>query len=393
MRRGLKLFARSEYLTDILIRHPEEITVLESVAAPMAGDCARRDPELPELRSDEVSYGDKLAALRLSYRRRAFLSGARDILQPRPVYESLAENSCAADRAIAAALAIADAPEGFAVLALGRLGTREHDLLSDADLLFVREEQVDSFAAIRAAERVMEALSAYTNDGAVFPVDARLRPHGNDGELVQTVAQLETYFAHDAQGWEAVTYAKLRYVAGTQALAEHAIAATGVLARRFAADATFVTELREMRTRLEKTHADEMDNVKTGPGGLYDIDYLIGALLSQGGSCNLQGNLRQRLHALRDCGLLSEADCRRLDRHAELLRSAEHVVRLVSGRSRQTLPVAGPARAVCDGLCTQMMQREFPEGVDITLRFALVGVRKIYQRLLGAEGDAQDDRP
>ena len=72
-------------------------------------------------------------------------------------------------------------------MALGRLGTAEFDLLSDADLLFVRDDRTGSREpATKAAEQLMEALSAYTRDGTVFPVDARLRPRGAEGELVVT---------------------------------------------------------------------------------------------------------------------------------------------------------------------------------------------------------------
>lgn len=385
VRRALRLFAESEYLTDVLVRHPEEIAALPELMAPPAppkAELVKSALAAPPC-SAALSYGDKLAALRRTYRTQAFLSGARDILQTRSVYDALKETTRAAEAAICTALEIADAPSGFAVLALGRLGTREHDLLSDADLLFVRDDQLDSFSAVRVAERIVEILSAYTRDGAVFPVDARLRPHGNDGELVQTPAQLEAYFSREAQAWEAITYAKARYVAGSRRLAEEALAATDVLGCRFADDPTFIPALLEMRTKLEKTHSGEFDNLKTGPGGLYDIDFILGAKLIRTGSCNLQGNLRQRLQLLLERGTISEGDCRRLDRHAELLRTVEHVVRLVTGRGRQTLPVAGPMRTVCDELCSRMMQREFPEGLDITLRFALVGVREIYHRLLG----------
>ena len=65
------------------------------------------------------------------------LSGALDLFQRRDVFDSLKDNTAAADAAIQRALAMADAPAGFAVMALGRLGTREFDLLSDADVLFV----------------------------------------------------------------------------------------------------------------------------------------------------------------------------------------------------------------------------------------------------------------
>ena len=75
----------------------------------------------------------------------------------------------------------------FAVMALGRLGTSEFDLLSDADVLFVCDNHSSRAAMSRTAELLMEALTAYTREGSVFPIDTRLRPNGREGALVQVV--------------------------------------------------------------------------------------------------------------------------------------------------------------------------------------------------------------
>ncbi len=203
-------------------------------------------------------------------------SGALDLFHFREVFDSLRDNTAAADAAIQAALAIAGAPPGFAVMGLGRLGALEFDLLSDADVLFVCDEGCDREALRRSAERLMEALTAYTREGTVFSVDARLRPHGREGELVVTSAQLRTYFRDEAQPWEALTYAKLRYVAGDVEAANCTFRVVqpgiGEVARR----ADFAEHLRELRNRLERS--DNAQNVKTGPGGIYDLDYLAGWL-------------------------------------------------------------------------------------------------------------------
>jgi glutamate-ammonia-ligase adenylyltransferase len=306
----------------------------------------------------------------------------RDILRGRSIWEALADTTAAADMAIQAALSLAEAPAGFAVFALGRLGSWEHDLLSDADLVFVRDETEDSGASRRAAERMVEALSSYTREGAVFPVDARLRPHGGEGELVVTPQQLESYFLQEAVAWEALTFTKLRFIAGEPALGPRVQTAVECLFSRFAADRAFIPSVREMRTRLEKT-SPEIDDVKTGPGGIYDIDFLIASCLVRHGMGNAAGTQFQRLAHLQERGLLEDGDCRRLQRHLELLRAAEHAMRLATGSSRKTLPVSGPARAACEELCTRMLKREFPESLEISLRFALVGVRGIYNRLVG----------
>ena len=421
MKVALEVFGVSDYLTDMLIRHPEEIVTLERIAAdggkglpthpagrdktglvgnpdpvrsgndgPMEevtlfpaaeqSSVGAGDPVGEYLAGSASLYTDKLALLRRHYHARLFASAARDVLRPRPVWEALTETSTAGEDAIRAAFAIAEAPAGFAIFALGRLGTQEHDLLSDADLIFVRDEACDGLQARRAAERVIEILSAYTQEGAVFPVDARLRPHGGEGEFVVTPAQLEAYFRREAQAWEALTYTKLRLLAGPCAVAEQVRTAVDRLLQRFAADAGFSASIRDMRLRLQKSD-DEAENLKTGAGGLYDIDFLVCAQLVRNGIAGACGSLRQRLAKLQVRGLLQAEDTQKLQRHADLLRAAEHAIRLVTGRHQQTLPVAGPARAACEQLCTAMLHREFPEGLEISLRFALVGVRQIYKRL------------
>ena len=100
------------------------------------------------------------------------------------------------------------------MLGLGRLGAGEFDILSDADLLFVCDHDDHREELSKSAAHLMQALSAYTQHGMVFPVDARLRPQGGDGELVFTPAHLATYCEHEAQPWEALTYTKLRFLGG-----------------------------------------------------------------------------------------------------------------------------------------------------------------------------------
>ena len=407
IKQALEVFGLSDYLTELLSRHPDEIAGLEALAAQEAvgtsmpererplgaavqSDSActpgpafgRRAGEAPLVFAPDASYTEKLAALRQYYRKALLASGVRDILRGRSIWEALADTTAAADMAIQAALSLAEAPAGFAVFALGRLGSWEHDLLSDADLVFVRDETEDSGASRRAAERMVEALSSYTREGAVFPVDARLRPHGGEGELVVTPQQLESYFLQEAVAWEALTFTKLRFIAGEPALGPRVQTAVECLFSRFAADRAFIPSVREMRTRLEKT-SPEIDYVKTGPGGIYDIDFLIASCLVRHGMGNAAGTQFQRLAHLQERGLLEDGDCRRLQRHLELLRAAEHAMRLATGSSRKTLPVSGPARAACEELCTRMLKREFPESLEISLRFALVGVRGIYNRLVG----------
>ena len=411
---ALEIFEVSEFLTEILVRHPEEISTLEQVDPTPSADSGLLFADMPDRPTappwwaiaPDTTLQDKYAQLRRDFRRAIFVSAARDVVTHRPPRQSVAQTSAAADRAIAAACAIAlggpplsrnnedsggppssqrsGATERqggdtshFAILALGRLGTREFDLLSDADLLFVRDPALSEWDAGRLAERVMEALSAYTREGTTFSVDARLRPRGGQGELVVTPAQLEDYFRGEAQAWEALTYAKLRLVAGSAELGRAACRARDLLLDRFAPDPQFFPAVREMRGRVEKQETGW--NLKTSPGGLYDIDFLAGALAVRGRLRPLCADISTRLGQLHEQSLLSTPDFSLLERAAVLLLSLEHAIRLATGRARKELPSAEHARDASEKLAGWFAGRPFshPQGIEV-----MAQVREVFDRLL-----------
>lgn len=392
VRSAIRLFDSSEYLTDILTRHPEELVTLaelqSSEARPGgelfgsgASNSAAPDPVFAYIGSAPLSYAEKLSLLRQHYRHRTFASGARDIAHLRGVYDSLAVSTAAANDAIASAATIAGAPEGLAVMAVGRLGTGEFDLLSDADLVFVSAEHADRGQLTKCAEQLMQALSAYTRDGMVFPVDARLRPRGGEGELLITPARLEAYFADEAQAWEALMYTKLRFVAGAREVADQAMRATAQLFKRFAAANTFGDAVREMRTKLEQVEGREK-SFKASAGGLYDVDFLCAYLLIRSGVSNMPGTLRDRVWRCSSLGVLSKNDAAVLDHAAELYRTVEHLVRLAVGRARKWLPPTEHAREIVERLTAAILGREFPDGLQSELERTASTVREIYDRVL-----------
>jgi [glutamine synthetase] adenylyltransferase / [glutamine synthetase]-adenylyl-L-tyrosine phosphorylase len=333
------------------------------------------DPMLAYLAQSGVDRLVALSLFRQQFRHALFVANARELYRRRGVYETLAENSSAADKALEYALAIADAPSGFGVMALGRLGSSEFDLLSDADVLFVAEDSVGREEARKAAERIMDVLTAYTRDGTLLPVDARLRPRGREGELVTTPAQLEQYFATDAMAWEALTYLRLRYVAGNQTVADQAFQAARNGATSVASRPRFNRELAEMRRRLEES--DTAPNLKSGAGGAYDIDYLVGRLQVQHGVWG-HGNLSDRIRLIGQYGWLEDADARELAENAEFLRTLEHNIRLVTGRPGKWLPVAKHAQMWVAKLMAQTLGDEAGPSVDHALGRVVRRTREIY---------------
>jgi [glutamine synthetase] adenylyltransferase / [glutamine synthetase]-adenylyl-L-tyrosine phosphorylase len=392
--RALEIFETSEYLTEILIRHPEEIATLgelseaqETIATrflfedSLRPDRTSQDPVFQYLATSPASYGEKLSLLRQHFRHRMFASVARDLTQPHGIYESFSATTTAAEDAIAAAFIIAGAPPDMSVFALGRLGTGEFDILSDADLLFVCAEDVDRQSATKAAERMMQALAAYTQEGMVFPVDPRLRPRGGEGELLVTPSHVSAYFEQEAQAWESLTYTKLRFLIGDRNLADRAAEALPILFNRFATDENFIPAVREMRSKLEIAEAPE-NSFKTSAGGTYDIDFLANSLLVKHKIKNKQGTLRDRLWRCAESGALEKCDAAALDHAAELLRTTEHAVRLVTGRARKWLPATEHGRHNVEKLTSQILRTDFPKGLEAELECTCRKVRAIYERTL-----------
>ena len=110
----------------------------------------------------------------------------------------------------------------FWVVGMGKLGARELNVSSDIDLVYVYEEdgetagpqQVTAHEYFSQLARSLYALIGdTTDDGFVFRVDLALRPNGNSGPPVVSLAMLEEYFLVQGREWERFAWLKSRVVA------------------------------------------------------------------------------------------------------------------------------------------------------------------------------------
>lgn len=421
LRRTLEVAGASEYFAEMLVHHPEDLALLDSAEAASAAPApqeAHRQISMSLDRSDDLGpfawlpqkglgVREKTALLRQHYRMRVLELGAADLAGLDSAFRALGRWSRLAVRAVSSALWIAaeagaeqDAlgrwasarPEDlpFVVLALGRLGLNEFDLASDADLVFVaaaglsREEIACS---TRLAERLIEVLSSYTRDGTVFAVDTRLRPRGQEGELVVTEDALLDYMSKTAQVWEALTYLKACPVAGNAELARQTVTRlAATLLDRFSSYPDLEGELQKMRRRLEKEVAVPRSNTKTTPGGYYDIDFAVSYLRLRNRVTIPPGaNTAEQIAALRTPGPISDEDAETLTRGAAFLRSLDHALRLVTGRPAEGLPEhAGMAEAV-ENLMRRWGILSEGESIAPHLRETQEEVRYVYRRIVGSE--------
>ncbi|HYM10670.1 MAG TPA: glutamine-synthetase adenylyltransferase [Bryobacterales bacterium] len=361
------LFEHSPFFAEWLIRNPEEIHQLLEVAAFAPSDQqaplfalepARRgalgNAELAHLLHTHASVNDKSAWLRRFYRRQMLRIQSESICRRSPIFATLEQTTELADWVVQAAYQIAFdeavrsgglAASGprMHVVALGRLGMREFDLGSDADLVFILPDaakpEVVQWA--RVAERLIEVLASYTGEGTIFSVDTRLRPLGREGELVQTESAYRSYFAGQAQAWEAITYMKSRCLAGDLEKG------TGFLHdlqsvdwRRYGQSGTLAALLLEMRRKLEKEQGPEQP-LKAARGGYYDIDFVLMYLRLRGAGIFYPSlNTPERIDVIERMGLLGREDAEFLHAAAVFFRALDHGLRVSSGRSLGTLPKA-----------------------------------------------------
>jgi glutamate-ammonia-ligase adenylyltransferase len=337
----LDLFEHSPYFAEELIRTPELVDEILRSQVPLA---------LEEPPPHELSE------LRRWFRREMVRIQTESVCRSHPIFDTLARTSELADAVIERAYQIAVAetlrthpPQNAAyqplnqmwVIALGRLGMREFDLASDADLVFVL---ADSDAAelqfwTRAAGHLVDMVAAYTGDGVLFTVDTRLRPNGGGGPLVQTESAVKDYFKNNAEAWEGITYMKSRAVAGDPARAEaflHQLQEADWV--RYGQGGRSRSELRQMRVRLEKEQG-QLRPLKAGRGGYYDIDFLLMYLrLKSAGVFFRVLNTPARIEVLQSMGDMDRAEAQFLLDAATFYRALDHALRVLSGHAEGKLP-------------------------------------------------------
>jgi glutamate-ammonia-ligase adenylyltransferase len=154
-----------------------------------------------------------------------------------------------------------------------------------------------------------------TPTGALYEVDTRLRPSGNSGLLVTSLAALDHYQQTDAWTWEHQALLRARSVAGTPTVREAFEQLRLRVLIHYVRRDTLREEVRNMRNRmraeLNESTAEAFD-IKQGIGGLIDIEFLVQYLVLQYAKDHpallvYSDNIRQ-LDALRDAGILAAAD-------------------------------------------------------------------------------------
>ncbi|HET9653283.1 MAG TPA: bifunctional glutamine synthetase adenylyltransferase/deadenyltransferase, partial [Usitatibacter sp.] len=345
-RRGARAFTRDEMRADLTPgTHP--------------GDAPREPGEaLPPM-----------AARLRSLRARVMVTLAhRDLNGLASLDEVFETMSALADECIAAAAREAHAktaqdlgnPQGDArliVAALGKLGGEELNVSSDVDLVFLYEDDghtdrakpvthQEFFAAVGKA--LIALLADVTEDGLAFRVDMRLRPFGDSGPLVTSLAALEDYFVVHARPWERYAWLKARIVSG---------AAEGVRERvqpcvyRRYLDYGMLEALRDMHGRIFEAAVQRRKSadIKVGAGGIREIEFAVQLfqIVRGGRDAGLRtASTREALRAIGERSLIEPDRVEGLARAYEFLRRLEHRLQYYDDQQTQAMPRTPQHQAV-----------------------------------------------
>ncbi len=244
----------------------------------------------------------------------------------------------------------------LAVIAMGKCGARELNVVSDVDVIFVAEsvepassseQPLEPDAMLNSATRLATELMRAIHDPAIEPplwqVDPNLRPEGRHGPLVRTLGSMLSYYERWAKAWEFQALLKARPIAGDIELGEEFVAGTRPMVWASSGREDFVGSVQRMRERVTEHIAEEdLDfQLKLGPGGLRDIEFSVQLLQLVHGqydeSLHLGGTL-PALDALVHGGYVARSDGERLAADYRFLRLLEHRLQLRDLRRTALMP-------------------------------------------------------
>jgi len=376
------LFSGSQVLSADLLAHPEW---LDEVLTPRHLLAPRNKQDLLREVNGWLATGNDHTALdrlRRLKRREMLRIAARDLARLATTVEIIAEISRVADVCLDTVLQVCwrrltarlgtpyhlDAAQrwratSFCVLGLGKLGGQELNYSSDVDVMFVYEAEGAVFrqpprsAAAstsgalsnhqffkRLAEALIAEVSRATPEGALFRIDLRLRPEGNDGPLARSLESCENYYAQWGQTWERMMLIKARCVAGDTTLAGEFHDMVQPFRYPRSLGEGVLREIAAMKRRIEAevVKSGELErNVKLGRGGIREIEFIAQTLqlLHAGRQPFLQGaQTLPVLQKLVQYHLLEAADARALTGAYCFLRDVEHRLQMEAGLQAHTIP-------------------------------------------------------
>ena len=258
-------------------------------------------------------------------------------------------------------------PQRMFVIGLGKFGGGELNLSSDIDVMFCYPESGscdgrrglsnDQFFT-RQARAVIASLADMTEDGFCFRVDTRLRPFGDSGPLTSSLAGLEQYYQREGRDWERYALIKARPVGGDLEGGADLIERVRPFVYRRYIDYGAVEALQEMHAnvREDARRKDRLDDIKRGPGGIREIEFLVQCfqILRGGREPTLQTPVLDRaLGEIAALGLLEEHTVNEIRHDYAFLRLLENRIQALRDQQTHRLPRGEDRQRIARAMCEE----------------------------------------
>jgi glutamate-ammonia-ligase adenylyltransferase len=244
----------------------------------------------------------------------------------------------------------------LAILGLGKLGGDELNFNSDIDIVFVHDGKGQSTGPRRldaaryhqlVARELIRLLDTVTAQGRVWIVDTRLRPFGEAGALVWSLAAMEQYFLNEGRTWERYAWLKAAPVAGDREIGQRLLRTIEPFIYRRYLDYGIFDSLRELHARIEagtRNHAGL--DIKRGPDGIRAAEFLVQSQQILRGGRDRMLRVAGFLPGLEACtalGLIEAEPAQRLQQSYSFLRILENRLQAMTGRQGHHLPANSDA--------------------------------------------------
>jgi [glutamine synthetase] adenylyltransferase / [glutamine synthetase]-adenylyl-L-tyrosine phosphorylase len=363
-----KVVLTSEFVLRVLTRWPQQL--LERLGDPQPLDAVAVAARLD---LDGLADAQAMTLLRRTRQVEMARIAWRDIAGSAPLDTTLREVSLLAECSIQAALRYATAsleprfgrPRDAAgnelpllVLGMGKLGGGELNFSSDVDLVFLYPDAAQLAAGVEAetyflrlSQLLIRLLDQRTEDGFAYRVDTRLRPFGTSGPLAVSLAAFEAYLVEHGRDWERYAYVKARLLTG-QSFAREVfdLVLTPFVYRRYLDYGVF-DALRQMKRLIsqEVARKDMQDNIKLGPGGIREIEFVAQVFQIVRGGRRAELRTRSLLEVLpRLAGdrQLADSTVAALATAYRYLRTVENRIQAFNDEQLHELPAEADARAI-----------------------------------------------
>ncbi|MBI4228375.1 MAG: hypothetical protein HY693_01505, partial [Deltaproteobacteria bacterium] len=348
-----RLFSTSGFLSNFLIRHPEYLDVL--TLKDVRREYATKEEMVEDLNSiinEENSYEGKLNAIRRFKNAESLKLCLRDLNREVDSLYVGRHLTMIAEASLEIAIRLANEVVGsnsgrqgmdvtssdIVIIAMGKLGGMEMSYNSDLDINFIYDGDDQEYFS-RLGQKIISILTIPTGEGFAYKIDMGLRPSGRAGALVSSFESFRRYHEESAKLWERQALIKARPCAGDMLLGDRVMDIIDYFVYEKPLVDDFYKEIHHLRDRMEKEIAKENRtklNLKTGRGGLVDIEFLIQTLQLRFGGTHEEvrrQNTMEALRGLRSCDLIKERYYQVLHDGFYFLKRLENLLRLLHDRS------------------------------------------------------------